>query len=160
MVKINGYTIQQISDLAGVSKITMYKFIASGTYTETVGKRNAKLYSETVKNLILTDFKNKKSNTTVSKQETVVNGQNNTYSDDYVSSLKDQIQQLQSFIDHQSEQLTAVQKSLDQAQQLQLIAEQRLNDEHQKVIELSEFNNTNSAKQTFWSKLFQKLKFS
>ena len=153
MVKINGYTIQQIADLAGVSKITMYKFIASGTYTETVGKRNAKLYSETVKNLILTDFKNKKSNTTVSKQETVVNGQNNTYSDDYVSSLKDQIQQLQSFIDHQSEQLTAVQKSLDQAQQLQLIAEQRLNDEHQKVIELSEFNNTNSAKQTFWSKL-------
>lgn len=160
MVKINGYTIQQIADLAGVSKITMYKFIASGTYTETFGKRNAKLYSETVKNLILTDFKNKKSNTTVSKQETVVNGQNNTYSDDYVSSLKDQIQQLQSFIDHQSEQLTAVQKSLDQAQQLQLIAEQRLNDEHQKVIELSEFNNTNSAKQTFWSKLFQKLKFS
>ena len=160
MVKINGYTIQQIADLAGVSKITMYKFIASGTYTGTVGKRNAKLYSETVKNLILTDFKNKKSNTTVSKQETVVNGQNNTYSADYVSSLKDQIQQLQSFIDHQSEQLTAVQKSLDQAQQLQLIAEQRLNDEHQKVIELSEFNNTNSAKQTFWSKLFQKLKFS
>ena len=160
MVKINSYTIQQIADLAGVSKITMYKFIASGTYTETVGKRNAKLYSETVKNLILTDFKNKKSNTTVSKQETVVNGQNNTYSADYVSALKDQIQQLQSFIDHQSEQLAAVQKSLDQAQQLQLIAEQRLNDEHQKVIELSEFNNTNSAKQTFWSKLFQKLKFS
>lgn len=156
MVKINGYTIQQIADLAGVSKITMYKFIASGSYTETVGKRNAKLYSETVKNLILTDFKNKKTFTTVSKKETVVNGQNNTYSADYVSSLKDQIQQLQSFIDHQSEQLTAVQKSLDQAQQLQLIAEQRLNDEHQKVIELSEFNNTNSAKQTFWSKLFQK----
>ena len=156
MVKINSYTIQQIADLAGVSKITMYKFIASGTYTGTVGKRNAKLYSETVKNLILTDFKHKKSNTTVSKQETVVNGQNNTYSDDYVSALKDQIQQLQSVIDHQSEQLTAVQKSLDQAQQLQLIAEQRLNDEHQKVIELSEFNNTNSAKQTFWSKLFQK----
>ena len=60
MVKINGYTIQQIADLAGVSKITMYKFIASGSYTETVGKRNAKLYSETVKNLILTDFKKKK----------------------------------------------------------------------------------------------------
>lgn len=156
MVKINGYTIQQIADLAGVSKITMYKFIASGSYTETVGKRNAKLYSETVKNLILTDFKNKKTFTTVSKKETVVNGQNNTYSADYVSSLKDQIQQLQSFIDHQSEQLAAVQKSLDQAQQLQLIAEQRLNDEHQKVIELSEFNNTNSAKQSFWSKLFQK----
>lgn len=156
MVKINGYTIQQIADLAGVSKITMYKFIASGSYTETVGKRNAKLYSETVKNLILTDFKNKKTFTTVSKKETIVNGQNNTYSAEYVSLLKDQIQQLQSFIDQQSEQLAAVQKSLDQAQRLQLIAEQRLNDEHQKVIELSEFNNTNSAKQPFWSKLFQK----
>ena len=156
MVKINGYTIQQIADLAGVSKITMYKFIASGTYTGTVGKRNAKLYSETVKNLILTDFKDKKSNTTVSKQETVVNGQNNTYSNDYVSSLKDQIQQLQSFIDHQSEQLAAVQKSLDQAQQLQLIAEQRLDNEQQKVIELSEFNNTQYSKKSFWSRIFPK----
>lgn len=154
MVKINGYTIQQIADLAGVSKITMYKFIASGAYTETVGKRNAKLYSETVKNLILTDFKDKKSNTTVSKQETVVNGQNNTYSDDYVSSLKDQIQQLQSFIDNQSEQLAAIQKSLDQAQQLQLIAEQRLDNEQKKVIELSEFNNTQYAKKSFWSGIF------
>lgn len=156
MVKINGYTIQQIADLAGVSKITMYKFIASGTYTETVGKRNAKLYSETVKNLILTDFKNKKSNTTVSKQETVVNGQNNTYSDDYVSSLKDQIQQLQSFIDHQSEQLTAVQKSLDQAQQLQLIAEQRLSNEHRKLLELAELRKRESTSKHLWRKLFKK----
>lgn len=156
MVKINGYTIQQIADLAGVSKITMYKFIASGSYTETVGKRNAKLYSETVKNLILTDFKNKKPFTTVSKKETVVNGQNNTYSADYVSSLKDQIQQLQSFIDHQSEQLAAVQKSLDQAQQLQLISEQRLDNEQQKVIELSKFKNIKPAKKGFWSNMFQK----
>jgi len=151
MVKINGYTIQQIADLAGVSKITMYKFIASGTYTETVGKRNAKLYSETVKNLILTDFKHKKSNTTVSKQETVVNGQNNTYSNDYVSSLKDQIQQLQSFIDHQSEQLAAVQKSLDQAQQLQLIAEQRLTETKNVLIEYQE--QENQPKKGFWSRL-------
>ncbi|MCT0010653.1 hypothetical protein EFL57_09445 [Weissella confusa] len=144
MVKINGYTIQQIADLAGVSKITMYKFIASGSYTETV------------KNLILTDFKNKKTFTTVSKKETVVNGQNNTYSADYVSSLKDQIQQLQSFIDHQSEQLAAVQKSLDQAQQLQLISEQRLDNEQQKVIELSKFKNIKPAKKGFWSNMFQK----
>jgi len=153
MVKINGYTIQQIADLAGVSKITMYKFIASGTYTETVGKRNAKLYSETVKNLILTDFKHKKSNTTVSKQETVVNGQNNTYSADYVSALKDQIQQLQSFIDHQSEQLAAVQKSLDQAQQLQLIAEQRLTETKDSLIEYQE--KENQPKKGFWHRLFR-----
>ena len=157
MVKINGYTIQQIADLAGVSKITMYKFIASGTYTETVGKRNAKLYSETVKNLILTDFKNKKSNTTVSKQETVVNGQNNTYSDDYVSALKDQIKQLQSFIDHQSEQLTAVQKSLDQAQQLQLIAEQRLDNEQIRVLDLSDNKSIKNRLNNFLKKLCRKI---
>lgn len=157
MVKINGYTIQQIADLAGVSKITMYKFIASGTYTGTVGKRNAKLYSETVKNLILTDFKNKKSNTTVSKQETVVNGQNNTYSDDYVSALKDQIQQLQSVIDHQSEQLTAVQKSLDQAQQLQLIAEQRLDNEKIKVLYLSNNKSIKNRLNNFLNKLWRKI---
>jgi|GEM_PF-3387342 len=157
MVKINGYTIQQIADLAGVSKITMYKFIASGTYTETVGKRNAKLYSETVKNLILTDFKNKKSNTTVSKQETVVNGQNNTYSDDYVSALKDQIKQLQSFIDHQSEQLTAVQKSLDQAQQLQLIAEQRLDNEQIRVLDLSDNKSIKNRLNNFLKKLWRKI---
>lgn len=156
MVKINSYTIQKIADLAGVSKITMYKFIASGSYTETVGKRNTKLYSETVKNLIMTDFQANKSKSTVSNVGTVINGHDQHYSEEYISSLKDQIKQLQSFIDSQSEQIDALQKSLDQAQQLQLISEQRLNTEHQKVIELSEFQNTHSSHQIFWNKLFKR----
>lgn len=156
MVKINKYTIQQIADLAGVSKITMYKFIVSGSYTETVGKRNTKLYSETVKNLIMTDFQANKSKSTVSNVETVVTGHDQHYSEEYISSLKDQINQLQSFIDNQSEQLAALQKSLDQAQQLQLIAEQRLNTEHKKVIELSEFKNTRPQKKGFWNRLRSK----
>lgn len=156
MVKINKYTIQQIADLAGVSKITMYKFIVSGSYTETVGKRNTKLYSETVKNLIMTDFQANKSKSTVSNVEKVVTGHDQHYSEEYISSLKDQINQLQSFIDNQSEQLAALQKSLDQAQQLQLIAEQRLDTEHKKVIELSEFKNTRPQKKGFWNRLRSK----
>lgn len=156
MVKINKYTIQQIADLAGVPKITMYKFIVSGSYTETVGKRNTKLYSETVKNLIMTDFQANKSKSTVSNVEKVVNGHDQHYSEEYISSLKDQINQLQSFIDNQSEQLAALQKSLDQAQQLQLIAEQRLDTEHKKVIELSEFKNTRPQKKGFWNRLRSK----
>lgn len=154
MDEINGYTIQQIADIAGVPKITMYKFIVSGSYTETVGKRNTKIYSETVKNIILSDFAGNKSKSTVYEKETVINKQINDYSDEYISSLKEQITQLQSFITTQSEQLTSVQKSLDQAQQLQLIAEQRLNDEHQEVIELSENQNVDQPKKGFWAKLF------
>lgn len=50
-----------------------------------------------------------------------------------------------------TERLAQAQKALDQAQQLQLIAEQRLTDEHQKVIELSEQNLKNK---NFWQKLF------
>lgn len=156
MVKINGYTIQQIADLAEVPKITMYKFIVSGSYTETVGKRNTKLYSETVKDLILADFQANKSKMNTPKIETVINSHSNFYSEDYISSLKDQIKQLHSFIDNQSEQLAALQKSLDQAQQLQLIAEQRLDTEHKQVIELSEFKNTRPQKKGFWNRLRSK----
>ena len=45
----------------------MYKFIASEAYTETV------------KNLIMTDFQPNKSKPTVSHVETVVNGHNQYY---------------------------------------------------------------------------------
>ncbi|AVH75874.1 hypothetical protein [Weissella koreensis] len=151
MVEKNEYTIQQIADIAGTSKITMYRFIVSGQYHETTVKRNAKIYNETVKSLIISDFNAKHDVSTASFDETVeTHSKKDDYSKKYIASLKEQIEQLQDFNNKQSNNIKSIQKSLDQAQQLQLIAEQRLTDEHQKVIELSEQNQ----KKSFWKRLF------
>ena len=50
-----------------------------------------------------------------------------------------------------TERLAQAQKALDQSQQLQLIAEQRLTDEHLKVIELTE---QQQEKKSFWQKIW------
>lgn len=52
-----------------------------------------------------------------------------------------------------AKQIEALNKSLDQAQQLQLIAEQRLNEEHAQLIEYQETEAT-EKKRGFWAKLF------
>lgn len=91
---------------------------------------------------LLASTKRKPKQSTLSNYVDTFTAQQLAEKDDLINYLKSQIKEKDKQIDH--------------AQQLQLIAEQRLNDEHQKVIELSEFNNTNSAKQPFWSKLFQK----
>ena len=59
------------------------------------------------------------------------------------------ITQLNERITFLEKQIEVKDKQLDQSQQLQLIAEQRLSEEHQKVLELSE-----QPKKTFWKKLF------
>jgi len=50
-------------------------------------------------------------------------------------------------------QLEALNKTLDQAQQLQLIAEQRLNEEHTQLIELKA-SVQQETKKGFWARLF------
>ena len=59
------------------------------------------------------------------------------------------ITQLNERITFLEKQIEVKDKQLDQSQQLQLIAEQRLSEEHQKVLELSE-----QPKKKFWEKLF------
>lgn len=59
------------------------------------------------------------------------------------------ITQLNERIIFLEKQIEVKDKQLDQSQQLQLIAEQRLSEEHQKVLELSE-----QPKKNFWQKLF------
>lgn len=51
-------------------------------------------------------------------------------------------------------QLSELNKHLDQAQQLQLIAEQRLNEEHTQLVELKESKQQAEQKKGFWARIF------
>lgn len=53
------YTIKQLADIAGTSKVTMFRYIKQNSIHETKHKGNANLYDETQKNLILKGFKGK-----------------------------------------------------------------------------------------------------
>lgn len=90
-----------------------------------------------------------------SKQQKVTDDSNT------IIELKEQIKAinldkdfLRQEIQVKNSQINQLNKQVDQAQQLQLIAEQRLNDEHQKVIELSERQNNDQPKKGFWARLF------
>lgn len=153
MVQETNYTIQQIADLVGVPKITMYKFISAGPYISTVGKRNAKIYSETVKNRIISDFNRDKSFTSVSETETVNNDQKNNYLSEYIQSLESQITQLTQTVNKKSEELTrsqenlaTAQKLIDQAQQLQLDLQAKLtSSEQERLALISSTQNVDSS---------------
>ncbi|KZU59561.1 hypothetical protein Nizo2806_1777 [Lactiplantibacillus plantarum] len=53
------YTIKQLADIAGTSKVTMFRYIKQNSIHETKHKGNANLYDATQKNLILKGFKGK-----------------------------------------------------------------------------------------------------
>lgn len=53
------YTIKQLADIAGTSKVTMFRYIKQNSIHETKHKGNANLYDETQKSLILKGFKGK-----------------------------------------------------------------------------------------------------
>ncbi|MDN5583519.1 MAG: hypothetical protein L0G20_01160 [Lactobacillus sp.] len=53
------YTIKQLADIAGTSKVTMFRYIKQNSIHETKHKGNANLYDETQKSLILKGFHGK-----------------------------------------------------------------------------------------------------
>lgn len=53
------YTIKQLADIAGTSKVTMFRYIKQNSIHETKHKGNANLYDETQKSLILKGFRGK-----------------------------------------------------------------------------------------------------
>lgn len=53
------YTIKELADIAGTSKVTMFRYIKKNSIHETKHKGNANLYDETNKNLILKGFRGK-----------------------------------------------------------------------------------------------------
>lgn len=61
---------------------------------------------------------------------------------------------LYSELESRNKHIDELNKQVDQAQQLQLLAENRLSEEHQLRIETENLNSTLSNKKSFWKRLF------
>lgn len=105
------YTIKQLADMVGTSKVTMFRYIKQKSIHETKHKGNANLYDETKKALILKGFKGK-SASNVSEMihdETAL-----------IQELKSQLKAKDIQIDDLHSIIKQNQRLLDQQQQLNL----------------------------------------
>jgi len=148
----NGYSIKEIADLIGVSKMKVYRTITRNHYKEQYKVGQTLYFNETVKNLLEKELK-----------EVSVTEDHNTEQKDYlVDELKDRVQS-------QQEQIVKLTRLLDQSQQLQLMAENKIKQLENKVtgeqdrkdsaegaVQTSNVDNTVAkAERGFWSRLFK-----
>lgn len=151
--KKNGYSIKKIADLIGVSKMKVYRAITRNHYKEQYKVGQTLYFDETVKNLLEKELK-----------EVSVTEDHNTEQKDYlVDELKDRVQS-------QQEQIVKLTRLLDQSQQLQLMAdnkikqlENKMTDEQdrkdsvEEPVQTSNVDNTVAkAERGFWSRLFKR----
>lgn len=148
----NGYSIKKIADLIGVSKMKVYRTITRNHYKEQYKVGQTLYFDETVKNLLEKELK-----------EVSVTEDHNTEQKDYlVDELKDRVQ-------NQQEQIVKLTRLLDQSQQLQLMAENKIKQLENKMtgeqdkkesaeepVQTSNVDNTVAkAERGFWSRLFK-----
>lgn len=151
--KKNGYSIKKIADLIGVSKMKVYRAITRNHYKEQYKVGQTLYFDETVKNLLEKELK-----------EVSVTEDHNTEQKDYlVDELKDRVQS-------QQEQIVKLTRLLDQSQQLQLMAENKIKQLENKMtgeqdkkesaedpVQTSNVDNTVAkAERGFWSRLFKR----
>lgn len=149
----NGYSIKKIADLIGVSKMKVYRTITRNHYKEQYKVGQTLYFDETVKNLLEKELK-----------EVSVTEDHNTEQKDYlVGELKDRVQS-------QQEQIVKLTRLLDQSQQLQLMAENKIKqlenkmtgeqdtkDSAEEPLQTSNVDNTVAkAERGFWSRLFKR----
>jgi len=149
----NGYSIKKIADLIGVSKMKVYRTITRNHYKEQYKVGQTLYFDETVKNLLEKELK-----------EVSVTEDHNTEQKDYlVDELKDRVQS-------QQEQIVKLTRLLDQSQQLQLMAENKIKQLENKMtgeqdkkesaeepVQTSNVDNTVAkAERGFWSRLFKR----
>jgi len=150
--KKNGYSIKKIADLIGVSKMKVYRAITRNHYKEQYKVGQTLYFDETVKNLLEKELK-----------EVSVTEDHNTEQKDYlVDELKDRVQS-------QQEQIVKLTRLLDQSQQLQFMAENKIKqlenkmtgeqdkkDSAEEPVQTSNVDNTVAkAERGFWSRLFK-----
>ena len=148
----NGYSIKKIADLIGVSKMKVYRTITRNHYKEQYKVGQTLYFDETVKNLLEKELK-----------EVSVTEDHNTEQKDYlVDELKDRVQS-------QQEQIVKLTRLLDQSQQLQLMAENKIKqleikmtgeqdkkESAEEPVQTSNVDNTVAkAERGFWSRLFK-----
>ena len=151
--KKTGYSIKKIADLIGVSKMKVYRAITRSHYKEQYKVGQTLYFDETVKNLLEKELK-----------EVSVTEDHNTEQKDYlVDELKDRVQS-------QQEQIVKLTRLLDQSQQLQLMAENKIKqlenkmtdeqdrkDSVEEPVQTSNVDNTVAkAERGFWSRLFKR----
>jgi len=114
------YTIKNIADIVGVSKVTMFRYIKKESIHETIKKGNTNLYDETAKCFIIKGFKEK--NVSI-ETETMKRNDSNF---ELIKIMKFQIDAKDKQIAKLHEIIKQDQKVLDQSQQLQLMAEKKI----------------------------------
>lgn len=149
----NGYSMKEIADSIGVSKMKVYRTITKKHYKEQYKVGQTLYFDETVKKLLYKDL----------KQVTVTEGHNTEQKNYLVDELKDRVQS-------QQEQIVKLTKLLDQSQQLQLMAENKIKqlenkmtdeqdrkDSVEEPVQTSNVDNTVAkAERGFWSRLFKR----
>ncbi|WP_260164904.1 replication protein B [Lentilactobacillus buchneri] len=159
------YTIKELSDIAGTSKVTMFRFIKKNSFHEAKHKGNANLYSETDKNIILEGFNHKNGSKT---NET----KRNETSNELIEELKKQISMKDSQISELHEIINKDQRLLSQQQQLNLSSQKLLESKNDTVqsrkndskgdsndldTNISKQNEkpSNETRESFWKRLFR-----
>ncbi|MBS0948688.1 replication protein B [Levilactobacillus brevis] len=148
----NGYSIKEIADAIGVSKMKVYRTITKNHYKEQYKVGQTLYFDETVKTLLEKEL----------KELTVTEDRNKEQKDYLVNELKDRVQS-------QQEQIVKLTRLLDQSQQLQFMAENKIKqlenkmtgeqdkkDSAEEPVQTSNVDNTVAkAERGFWSRLFK-----
>ncbi|MQM59309.1 MurR/RpiR family transcriptional regulator [Lentilactobacillus buchneri] len=159
------YTIKELSDIAGTSKVTMFRFIKKNSFHEAKHRGNANLYGETDKNIILEGFNHKNGSKT---NET----KRNETSNELIEELKKQISMKDSQISELHEIINKDQRLLSQQQQLNLSSQKLLESKNDTVqsrkndskgdsndldTNISKQNEkpSNETRESFWKRLFR-----
>lgn len=149
----NGYSMKEMADLMGVSKMKVYRTITKNHYKEQYKVGQTLYFDETVKNLLEKDL----------KEISVTEGHNTEQKDNLVEELKDRVQS-------QQEQIVKLTRLLDQSQQLQLMAENKIKQLENKTADEQDKNDvsdkdtqsedvdmsTDNVERGFWSRLFKR----
>lgn len=143
--------MKEIADLIGVSKMKVYRAITRNHYKEQYKVGQTLYFGETVKTLLEKEI----------KEETVTEDHNTEQKDYLVEELKDRVQS-------QQDQIVKLTRLLDQSQQLQLMAENKIKQLENKTSDEQAENNSSevgtqsnnvdtprdNAERGFWSRLF------
>ena len=127
------YTIKQLADIAGTSKVTMFRYIKQNSIHETKHKGNANLYDETKKSLILKGFMQKDGS---SVSETIYDESR------LVQELKSQLKAKDTQIAELHSIIKQNQRLLDQQQQLNLSA----NRQNEKLLDTPQKTSEDASK--------------
>lgn len=131
MADTNGklFNMRQIAELAGVSKMTVYRYIKSENITETSQDGKTLLFNDTTKSRIVGAFKSKDD---ITDDTEIKTAQIELY-EQLIKSKDEQIGQLLKEIDIKNNQIEQLTKLMDQQQQLNLATQKQIGTTANKV---------------------------